>query len=136
MSTVPNVNINIVSGHATQVKDMNDAGSRGSHPGYTTLYTQVTQHPGYQQPPPPSQFPVQPTYPISGHASVDPRVLGPIPPQPRTRHLNDHTRPSRSLTRFPTPAPRTAPIRRLTHLAPDCRPRREPDPLWYATPLT
>ncbi len=56
-----------------------------------TLYTQVT-HPGYQQPPPPSQFPVPPTYPISSHASAD-SVLGPIPPQPGTGHFNDYTRP-------------------------------------------
>ncbi len=64
-----------------------------------------------------SQFPV-PSYP-SGHASADPRVLGPIPPQLGTGHFNDLTR--RPPAAFPHPFPDAFPDAR----APD---RAHPPP--------
>jgi hypothetical protein len=58
---------------------------------YTQVQVPVTQQPNYQRPPPPSQFPVPPTYPTSGYASAIPR-FEPIAPQLEMRHVN-YTRP-------------------------------------------
>ncbi|KAI9450161.1 hypothetical protein BJY52DRAFT_203042 [Lactarius psammicola] len=59
-----------------------------------SMYT-PSQQPGYPQPlsPHPPPFPVLPTHPIDGHASVVPRCTGPIPPQPGTGYVNNNARP-------------------------------------------
>ena len=60
---------------------------------YTRAQVQVTHHSSYQRSPhpPPSQFPVPPTYPTSGYASAIPR-LEPIAPQLEMGHVT-YTRP-------------------------------------------
>ncbi|KAH9058346.1 caspase domain-containing protein [Lactarius vividus] len=78
--------------------------SRGNLPRYIP----VTQHPDYQQPPPPHSsrppphIPVPPTYPINGHGGADSQALGPILPQSRTGYVNDHISPPPA---FPRPFP-------------------------------